>query len=992
LNKSILKLLRSPRGVGLLCLAVLAALAAVLVMRFGDAFHAFAPAQANLSLKYLKETFSAEPELAPVGSERLDVVFVADFSGPSKRVGQDLAKGFEDALAERKGSDVLRVLVRDDQGRAEAVEALAEGSAAGFSTLALVGPTQPAGYQAFAAAAEQGQVPALIPVPPPVRMFDNKWLFSLQPGQVRQGEFAGKILQRIRAPRKVAFVMAADSEISGYWYGMAQSFADTKGVKLELVRLKGAPDSIYLGGEILALERFDLLFVDLPTGFAVNLLQSLKDDRYPGTIVGFGEMALPDFPKRFERLPKELAQPGHYTNGVFAWTPFTPDVSGEYSRGLADAYEARIGHEPSWAYAYGYDSGLLLADFVLDFRGKGHTLQNTAPEEWRAALRDYLAHAGKGSKPTSGFTGSLRFDKTHQRDVPPTLTVYREGRQTPYLEQYGDSPPALLETKARKEVAVVEVDGSNYELVPVVYSGLRVQSISEIDFSNLQYKAEFDLWFRSSISLEPEEIFFPEAVEGTVKGKIIESVDNPEQKYRRMRFEGHFRFESSPREVLLERVTLPLSWRHRSADSSQLRFVVDTSSYKGSSASYLIHEQVNREAAVAPALGYRATNSVIAVENRVIRSLGDPRSSSGALRFSTIGERLNLESKSGTIGPTLARAIPWQGALLGGGIMTGVWLALGLVRRFAGRLRGLLSALRVALLAVGLLLAEVAVFGSTLLESVPSNWLVVVRNSFMLGYYLAAAYIVDDLIWWLIRRGRAKSTSPLQGTMRVLLTGIIFLAVLAAYYTNVLGRDVLPVLATSSVLLTVIGLALRELILDAISGITLIIEGEPKIGEWVMVRGPGGKSIYGMVEHLGWRTVRIRSRDDQIHFVPNSTIVQHTLSNFSMRDGYTRIEIPFEVSSSANLSDLVERVAQEVTEVLVNDPGVDPNRAVRVICVNFEADSAEMAAQVFYRADASEDSLKTRVLQTVSTVLRRHDALPTMKIALGRQQRALPSL
>ena len=560
---------------------MLAALAAVLVMRFGDAFHAGAPAQANLSLKYLKETFSAEPELAPFGSERLDVVFIADFSGPSKRVGQDLAKGFEDALAKRKGYDVLRVLVRDDQGRAEAVEALAEGSAAGFSTLALVGPTQPAGYQAFAAAAEQGQVPALIPVPPPVRMFDNKWLFSLQPGQVRQGEFAGKILQRIRAPRKVAFVMAADSEVSGYWYGMAQSFAETKGVKLELVRLKGAPDSLYLGGEILSLERFDLLFVDLPTGFAVNLLQSLKDDRYPGTIVGFGEMALPDFPKRFERLPKELAQPGHYTNGVFAWTPFTPDVSGEYSRGLADAYEARIGHEPSWAYAYGYDSGLLLADFVLEFREKGHTLQNTAPEEWRAALREYLAHAGKGSKPTSGFTGSLRFDKTHQRDVPPTLTVYRDGRQTPYLEQYGDSPPALLETKARKEVAVVEVDGSNYELVPVVYSGLRVQSISEIDFSNLQYKAEFDLWFRSSISLEPEEIFFPEAVEGTVKGKIVESVDNTDQKYRRMRFEGHFRFESSPREVLLERVTLPLSWRHRSADSSQLRFVVDTSSYKG---------------------------------------------------------------------------------------------------------------------------------------------------------------------------------------------------------------------------------------------------------------------------------------------------------------------------------------------------------------------------------------------------------------------------
>ena len=946
----------------------------------------------NLSLKDIKESFGAEPELEPVGSERLDVVFVADFSGPSKRVGQDLAKGFEDALAERKGSEVLRVLVRDDQGRAEAVEALAEGSAAGFSTLALVGPTQPAGYQAFVVAAEQGQVPALIPVPPPVRMFDNTWLFSLQPGQVRQGEFAGKLLQRIRTPKKVAFVSASQSEISGYWYGMAQSFAESKGTQLELIRLKGAPDSLFLGGEILALERFDMLFVDLPTGIAVTLLQSLKDNRYAGTIIGFGEMALPDFPKRFERLPKEVAQPGFYTNGVFAWTPFTPDVSGEYSRGLADAYETRVGKEPSWAYAYGYDSGLLLADFVRDFRKKGHTLQNTPPEEWRTALRDYLASAGQGKNVISGFTGSLRFDRTHQRDVPPTLTVYRDGRQTPYLEQYSDSPPALIEAKTRAEVAVVEVDGSQYELVPVVYSGLRVQSVSEIDFSNLQYKAEFDLWFRSSISLEPEEIFFPEAVEGTVKGKIVESVDSPDQKYRRMRFEGHFRFESSPREVLLERVTLPLSWRHRNADSSQLRFVVDTSSYKGSSASYLIHEQVNKEAAIAPALGYRATHSVIAVENRVIRSLGDPRSSSGALRFSTIGERLDLESKSGTLGPTLARAIPWQGALLAGGLISAGWLILGFLRRYSTRLRGLLNALRVALLAVVLLLAEVAVFGSSLLESVPSNWLVVIRNSFMLGYYLAAAYVVDELVWWLIRRGRANSTSPLQGTMRVLLTGLIFLASLAAYYTNVLGRDVLPVLATSSVLLTVVGLALRELILDAISGITLIIEGEPKVGEWVMVRGSGGKSIYGMVEQLGWRTVRIRSRDDQVHFVPNSTIVQHTLSNYSMRDGYTRIEIPFEVSSNANLSELVERVAQEVTDVLLNDPGVDPKRSVRVICVNFEAESAEMAAQVFYRSDASEDSLKTRVLQTVSNVLRRHDALPKMQIALGRQQRALPSL
>jgi small-conductance mechanosensitive channel len=59
---------------------------------------------------------------------------------------------------------------------------------------------------------------------------------------------------------------------------------------------------------------------------------------------------------------------------------------------------------------------------------------------------------------------------------------------------------------------------------------------------------------------------------------------------------------------------------------------------------------------------------------------------------------------------------------------------------------------------------------------------------------------------------------------------LVFFCAFAAYYTNVLGRDFLPILATSSVLLTVIGLALRELILDAISGITIAMERSLRVG------------------------------------------------------------------------------------------------------------------------------------------------------------------
>ena len=955
--------------------------------------------------------------------EPLDVVFVADFSGPGKEVGNSLAKGFKDAIASRPGTDVMRILVRDDQGRAEAVEALAEGAASGYSTLALVGPTQAAGFQSFASAAEQGQVPALIPVAPPIRLFKPNWLFSLQPSQPRQGEFAGQIVQRIRSAKQVCFVISEGMVESGYWWGVAQSFSERNGVGLAIKRLQGKAGSVFLEGETSALKSYDVLFVDLPSDMAVTLLKTLKEDGYKGTIVGLNELSLPDFPKRFNGLPFEQASPGFYTNGMFAWTPFTPDVSGERSRALADDYADKYGSDPSWAYAYGYDAGMMLADFAAQFIASGHSVKSTPPEEWRAALRDYLERARLSPNPISGFTGVLRFDTTHQREVPPTLVVYRDGRQMPYLEQYSDGAPHIEKVQRNSSDKQVEVDGRFYDLVPVVYSGLRFQSISEVDFINLAYTAEFDLWFKSTIPLKPEDIYFPNAVEDSVKGEIVESVDNTDQKYRRMRFEGKFKFESSPRQVLLERVVLPLSWRHRNLDSSQLRFVVDSSGYNDDSVKYPLFEQVNREASLAPALGFKATGSVIAVENRAARALGDPRSTTGSLRFSTIGERMTLESKSSNLGPTLARSIHWQGAVAMAGVLVALFALVGVVQgfthRFSAQWQGAIlgkaspriwiyallggiqrflrrfsltfDLVRVSLVAGTLLLIEVAAFGSPMLEKLPSGWLLIVRNSFTLAYYLAAAYAIDAIIWGFLRRGSRAARNPFQGTIKVLITFTVLIAVLAAYYTTVLGRDVLPLLATSSVVLTVVGLALRELILDAISGVAIVFEGAPKVGHWVMTKSTSGSPLYGVIEALGWRSVRLRSRDDQVHFVPNSMIVTNTLSNFSMNQGFTRAVVPFEVSSSADLQAIVEIVAQGVSAALSNDPGVNHNRPIQIVCTDLEGGNVEMEAQVFYRSDMSLDSLRTRVLQTVSSILQHHDALPMLTYQVADSRRKLQS-
>jgi MscS family membrane protein len=197
----------------------------------------------------------------------------------------------------------------------------------------------------------------------------------------------------------------------------------------------------------------------------------------------------------------------------------------------------------------------------------------------------------------------------------------------------------------------------------------------------------------------------------------------------------------------------------------------------------------------------------------------------------------------------------------------------------------------------------------------------------------------------------------------------------------VLNRDILPVLAASSVILTVVGLALRELILDALGGITIGLEGAIKPGDWVHINTKS-QDIDGVIEELGWRNVRIHSRDGLVHFIPNSVLIAQTVSNASSVGGFSRIDIPFAVSSTVDLQQLIEVITLALVDSLKDDPYVDHSRTIRVVCEEIEAEGVQLDAQIFYRADQSRDQLSTTVLKLVNQLLREQNALPFMSISL----------
>lgn len=113
--------------------------------------------------------------------------------------------------------------------------------------------------------------------------------------------------------------------------------------------------------------------------------------------------------------------------------------------------------------------------------------------------------------------------------------------------------------------------------------------------------------------------------------------------------------------------------------------------------------------------------------------------------------------------------------------------------------------------------------------------------------------------------------------LRDLVGAALFIAALFAILANVFHQSITGLLATSGVVVAVIGFALRHVIGDIFSGIALGIEHPYRLGDWLEV--PPG--IVGRVAEVNWRATRLETRDATSVTVPNGLMAGGRFVNFS---------------------------------------------------------------------------------------------------------------
>jgi small-conductance mechanosensitive channel/CRP-like cAMP-binding protein len=141
-------------------------------------------------------------------------------------------------------------------------------------------------------------------------------------------------------------------------------------------------------------------------------------------------------------------------------------------------------------------------------------------------------------------------------------------------------------------------------------------------------------------------------------------------------------------------------------------------------------------------------------------------------------------------------------------------------------------------------------------------------------WWLFAAHVVVETM------SMTVFTRSFSGEGRLfsdLLAGIVYLAVLLTISSVVFGLSVGGLVATSGVIAIVLGLALQNTLADVFSGIAVGIEQPYAVGDLVWFDG----ATEGEVVEISWRSVQVRTGENDLATVPNSVVAKSRIINRS---------------------------------------------------------------------------------------------------------------
>jgi len=191
-------------------------------------------------------------------------------------------------------------------------------------------------------------------------------------------------------------------------------------------------------------------------------------------------------------------------------------------------------------------------------------------------------------------------------------------------------------------------------------------------------------------------------------------------------------------------------------------------------------------------------------------------------------------------------------------------------------------------------------------------------------YYASKLALISVNRWLEASPGRQSVREPVQ-----FVTKVIFAVFSTMIVLENLGIRLTAVWTTLGVGSVAVALALQDTISNFFAGIYLRLDRPIRTDDYIKL--DSGQE--GFVIHLGWRSTRIRTLQNNIVVVPNNKLASSIVTNYALPESPMSLTIPIRTSYSSDPDHVEQILVEEAAQAAKEIPGLmsDPAPFVRFI-------------------------------------------------------------
>ncbi len=527
------------------------------------------------------------------------IALAGPMSGIGKEDGEAMRRGAEmarETIRKRGGTlqdKVIELLPYNDKNKRTAVKIASQISDEGKALL-VIGHYSSEGSAAAGTIYKKNGIPAIMASASvsasadDAVLDDNAWYFRIMPDSNFMREFLAYSVKNLLDIDEVSIIYdqteydksaqkALEDQLGQKQINIAHKWFFTSSEEATDRELNN------IRGELRAAEKTGMLLFATGMEEAVRLIASF---RYPGTdylVLGPNTFSSPSFISRFAGYEKERKEPGYYTHGILAVSPFISYLADKpEATAFRQNFVRRYGEEPSWVAANYYDAMLVALNALERAEIQGNDIR-----EDRGRIRKALKRLNEPDVAVQGATGNIFFNKKGNFIRPMSLGFWRNHQFIPFYVQYQAAKMTDKKTENAKSVFLstedesdtgkerIKISGQSMVPLKVIYTGVDVKSIHRIDTEQGTFTAEFYLWFSFKGSFDDTSIKFSNAVSPVKLGKPITAKTDGQIKVRLYKVIADFKTKYDLSHYPLDRQALGINFHHLRAERNEIIYIQD---------------------------------------------------------------------------------------------------------------------------------------------------------------------------------------------------------------------------------------------------------------------------------------------------------------------------------------------------------------------------------------------------------------------------------